>query len=179
MGRHFDSLDEVLEYPLIVPSTLFNFNIERFLREHIEKTNITEIPYHGAYLQAISGKKENDYNEFLSKYTQSLDESQFFKSEPTGIEDPESYVGLQKVSENIYVLTSCMNYDNRIIIESGVILNPRFNGEGIESQIRVLFYFLTMENTMFIGNSEYAAYDIANALTAYVEEAAYLDSLLE
>ncbi len=179
MGKHFDSIDGVLAKPLMIPNTVFGIDIGRFLKDHRERTEVTDIPFHSAYLQAISGKTDDEYNEFLSEYTKSLDQSQFFQRTPRGIEDPQSYVGVQFYGQKRYVLTSCMDIKGNTILESGIIKNPSYQEDGIRSRLDILFSFVISNDAIAFGKREYTAVDLANAFTAYVEEAAYLDSLLE
>ena len=179
MGKHFDSIDELLKLPLIVPTEMFMFNIEKFLKDQKETAEVTEIPYHCAYLQAISGKTDDEYDEFLSEYMQSLDQSRFFQRTPSGIEDPQSYVGIQLIKQNKYFLTNCASLDEGVMVQAGIIGNPKYQNKGIRTGVKPLFSFVVIEDLMGFGAEEYVSEDLVNAFVSYVEEAAYLDSLLE
>ena len=179
MGRHFDSLDEVIKKPLLVPSLIFDINITEFLEEHKKNADVMEIPYHSSYLQPISGRNKKEYHKFLDEYIELLDESNFFQEIPVGIEDPQSYVAVQKMKDDEYSIINCANYGENTLLESGIISKPYIDNENIVSVFSPLFAFVIYDENVAYLKPEYTAASMANALTAYIEEAAYLDSLLK
>jgi len=118
MGKHFDSLIEVLKGDFIKNDEYFaGHNVKSYMNKVIKQAALFEFPLCAEEIFPKSGKDDEGYGRYLDDYfDMSAKYGRHFITpfKLTAIEDSKSSISLENIGENRYIVTSCMKLEDGI-----------------------------------------------------------------
>jgi len=184
MGKHFDSLTELLKHNCIADDEkLGAYKVKEYLPRIARDAALFEIPLNGEEMMQKSGKSDPEYAQYLTDYFKISKRHGKHLITPfklTAIEDKHSVVFLENIADNMYTLTMCWSEEKSTVVQGGrLVINRDEQTDMFPTRVEDAMFPIVIEGDKrvltlapFMGG--FIAGDLVNGAVAYIEQLAYI-----